>query len=110
MRMLITQLFFISSFHSVVFSAEDNLPQSTDPRVVIELFAEQLSAFLDEVVMAPTDGAVDRPGVSPDSSAVRTVDDHPRPGSRGCMVAFLHPKGAMGVLVELIEDPTRGQH
>jgi methylmalonyl-CoA/ethylmalonyl-CoA epimerase len=41
--------------------------------------------------------------------AVRTVDDHPRPGSRGCMVAFLHPKGAMGVLIELVEDPTRGQ-
>jgi methylmalonyl-CoA/ethylmalonyl-CoA epimerase len=38
--------------------------------------------------------------------AVRTVDDHPRPGSRGCMVAFLHPKAALGVLVELVEDPT----
>lgn len=38
---------------------------------------------------------------------VRVVDDHPRPGSRGCTVAFLHPKGAMGVLVELVEDPTR---
>jgi methylmalonyl-CoA/ethylmalonyl-CoA epimerase len=38
--------------------------------------------------------------------AVRTVDDHPRPGSRGCMVAFLHPKGALGVLVELVEDPS----
>jgi methylmalonyl-CoA/ethylmalonyl-CoA epimerase len=38
--------------------------------------------------------------------AVRTVDDHPRRGSRGCMVAFLHPKGAMGVLVELVEDPS----
>jgi methylmalonyl-CoA/ethylmalonyl-CoA epimerase len=36
---------------------------------------------------------------------VRVVDDHPRPGSRGCTVAFLHPKGAMGVLVELVEDP-----
>jgi methylmalonyl-CoA/ethylmalonyl-CoA epimerase len=35
---------------------------------------------------------------------VRLVDDHPRLGSRGCMVAFLHPKGAMGVLVELVED------
>lgn len=38
--------------------------------------------------------------------AVPVVDDHPRPGSRGCMVAFLHPRGAMGVLVELVEDPT----
>ncbi|MDP8968964.1 MAG: methylmalonyl-CoA epimerase [Actinomycetota bacterium] len=36
---------------------------------------------------------------------VRVVDDHPRRGSRGCTVAFLHPKGAMGVLVELVEDP-----
>ena len=37
---------------------------------------------------------------------VRLVDDHPRRGSRGCTVAFLHPKGAQGVLVELVEDPT----
>ncbi len=36
---------------------------------------------------------------------VRLVEDHPRPGSRGCTVAFLHPKHSMGVLVELVEDP-----
>lgn len=40
------------------------------------------------------------------AKGARVVDDHPRPGSRGCTVAFLHPKGAMGVLVELVEDPT----
>lgn len=39
------------------------------------------------------------------AKGARLVDDHPRPGSRGCTVAFLHPKGAMGVLVELVEDP-----
>lgn len=39
------------------------------------------------------------------SKGARVVDDHPRPGSRGCTVAFLHPKGAMGVLVELVEEP-----
>lgn len=38
---------------------------------------------------------------------VRVVDDHPRPGSRGCNIAFVHPRGAMGVLVELVEDPVR---
>jgi methylmalonyl-CoA epimerase len=37
---------------------------------------------------------------------IRLVDDHPRRGSRGCTIAFLHPKGAHGVLVELVEDPT----
>lgn len=39
------------------------------------------------------------------AKGARVVDDHPRPGSRGCTVAFLHPKGALGVLVELVEDP-----
>jgi len=39
---------------------------------------------------------------------VRLVDEHPRPGSRGCTVAFLHPSSSMGVLVELVEDPARG--
>ncbi len=37
---------------------------------------------------------------------VRLVDDHPRRGSRGCTIAFLHPRSTMGVLVELVEDPT----
>lgn len=39
---------------------------------------------------------------------VRLVDDHPRRGSRGCTIAFVHPRSAMGVLVELVEDPTQG--
>ena len=37
----------------------------------------------------------------------RVVDEHPRPGSRGCTVAFLHPEASMGVLVELVQDPAR---
>lgn len=37
---------------------------------------------------------------------VRVVDDHQRGGSRGCTIAFLHPKASMGVLVELVEDPS----
>ncbi len=36
---------------------------------------------------------------------VRMVDEHPRTGSRQTVVAFVHPKAAMGVLVELVEDP-----
>lgn len=37
---------------------------------------------------------------------IHLADDHPRRGSRGCTIAFVHPKSAMGVLVELVEDPT----
>lgn len=35
----------------------------------------------------------------------RLVDEHPRTGSRGATVAFLHPTGAFGTLIELVEEP-----
>jgi methylmalonyl-CoA/ethylmalonyl-CoA epimerase len=35
------------------------------------------------------------------------VDEAPRPGSRGTTVAFVHPKGFRGVLVELVQEPAR---
>ena len=34
----------------------------------------------------------------------RVVDDRPRPGSRGPTVAFVHPKGAFGTLLELVQE------
>ena len=34
----------------------------------------------------------------------RTIDDAPRPGSRGTTVAFVHPKGAFGTLIELVQE------
>jgi len=35
---------------------------------------------------------------------VPLVDEAPRPGSRGTTVAFAHPKGFAGVLVELVQE------
>ena len=35
---------------------------------------------------------------------VSLVDESPRPGSRGTTVAFVHPRGFAGVLVELVEE------
>jgi len=34
----------------------------------------------------------------------RVVDEHPRTGSRGTTVAFLHPKTAFGTLIELVQE------
>jgi methylmalonyl-CoA epimerase len=34
----------------------------------------------------------------------RLIDEAPRPGSRGTTVAFVHPKGAFGTLIELVEE------
>jgi len=39
------------------------------------------------------------------SNGVRLVDETPRAGSRGTRIAFVHPKGVGGVLVELVEEP-----
>ena len=35
----------------------------------------------------------------------RVIDDAPRPGSRGTIVAFVHPTTSFGTLIELVEDP-----
>jgi methylmalonyl-CoA epimerase len=35
------------------------------------------------------------------SRGVRLIDDEPRPGAHGSLVAFIHPSSAHGVLVEL---------
>ncbi len=32
------------------------------------------------------------------------IDEAPRPGSRGTTVAFIHPKGVFGTLIELVEE------
>ncbi len=34
----------------------------------------------------------------------RVIDETPRPGSRGTTVAFVHPKGAFGTLIELVQE------
>jgi methylmalonyl-CoA/ethylmalonyl-CoA epimerase len=38
------------------------------------------------------------------AAGVPLVDEAPRPGSRGTTVAFAHPKGFRGVLVELVQE------
>ena len=32
------------------------------------------------------------------------IDTEPRPGARGSTIAFIHPKGALGTLIELVEE------
>ncbi|MGH2736137.1 MAG: methylmalonyl-CoA epimerase [Actinomycetota bacterium] len=39
------------------------------------------------------------------AEGVELIDEQPRPGGRGHMVAFVHPKANHGLLVELIQRP-----
>lgn len=37
-------------------------------------------------------------------AGARPIDEAPRPGSRGTTVAFIHPKGSFGTLIELVQE------
>jgi len=39
------------------------------------------------------------------AGGMRVVDEHPRRGARGRLIAFLHPSATQGVLVELVQRP-----
>jgi methylmalonyl-CoA epimerase len=36
---------------------------------------------------------------------IRLIDEHPRPGAEGALIAFVHPASTHGVLVELKQAP-----
>ena len=45
------------------------------------------------------------------NEGLRLIDTVPRPGSRGTLIGFVHPKGNLGALVELVQEqsvPTHG--
>ena len=37
------------------------------------------------------------------AAGAKAIDQAPRPGSRGTTVAFIHPKGSFGTLIELVQ-------
>ena len=39
------------------------------------------------------------------SRGVKMIDDEPRPGAGGSLIAFVHPAGTGGVLLELKQEP-----
>ncbi len=41
---------------------------------------------------------------------VQLIDEEPRLGAEGKLIAFLHPKETGGVLIELCQVPPRGHH
>ena len=38
------------------------------------------------------------------AAGATAIDKAPRPGSRGTTVAFVHPKGSFGTLIELVQE------
>jgi methylmalonyl-CoA/ethylmalonyl-CoA epimerase len=43
------------------------------------------------------------------SEGIELIDEEPRPGGGGHLVAFVHPRSTGGILVELIEDSAEAE-
>ena len=73
------------------------LIQATDPDSGVARFLGERGAALHHVAFAVEDvaGALA-------ASELPKIDAAPRPGAEGHQVAFLHPRGTGGVLVELV--------
>ena len=79
------------------------LLEPTDPSSVIARFLEKRSG-LHHVCLEVED--LDAALAELKARGVRLIDDSPRVGAFGCRVAFIHPKAAAGVLLELKEART----
>lgn len=77
------------------------LLEPTDPASVIARFLEKRSGLHHVCVRVPDiQAALD----TLKARGVALLDETPRAGAGGCKVAFIHPRSAAGVLLELKED------
>ena len=80
------------------------LLEPTEPGSVIARFLEKRSGLHHVCVLVDDiDAALDELR----ARGVPLVDETPRAGAGGCRVAFVHPKGAAGVLLEFKQAPKR---
>ena len=75
----------------------------TGPDTTVGKFIERRGEGLHHIAyeVADLEGALEELR----SKGVPLIDEQPRRGGRGHMVAFVHPKGNHGLLVELIQAP-----
>jgi methylmalonyl-CoA/ethylmalonyl-CoA epimerase len=77
------------------------LLEPTDPSSVIARFLEKRSGLHHVCLLVEDiDGAL----AELKAQGVPLLDETPRAGAGGCRVAFVHPRGAAGVLLELKES------
>lgn len=79
------------------------LLEATDPGSTIAKFLEKRSGLHHVcLLVADIEGALRELK----AKGVELIDETPRIGAGGCRVAFVHPRAAAGVLLELKEDKT----
>ena len=79
------------------------LVQSTESGSAIDRSIERRGEGLHHICLEVTD--LETVLRTLKEAGLPLINPEPVPGSRGTRVAFLHPKGLHGVLVELVEKP-----
>jgi methylmalonyl-CoA/ethylmalonyl-CoA epimerase len=87
----------VSSFH--LGPANLELTCATDPSSPIARFIDKRGEGMHHIAFETDDIRADIARLK--SRGVRLIDEEPRTGADGCLVAFVHPASAGGVLVEL---------
>ena len=77
------------------------LLEPTEPGSVIAKFLEKRSGLHHVCVLVDD---IEAALAELKARGVALVDDRPRVGAGGCRVAFIHPKAAAGVLLELKQE------
>ena len=80
---------------------EIELVQPTDPTGGVAAFLEERGEGLHHICLQVDD--IDAALADLATQGVRLIDETPKVGSQGPRMAFVHPKAAHGVLVELYE-------
>ena len=78
------------------------LVSPTGPDSPVAKYLERRGEGLHHVGYRVTDCATALQAVR--DAGGQLIDEAPRPGSRGTTVAFVHPKGAFGTLIELVQE------
>lgn len=79
------------------------LVEPTDPASTVARFIESRGEGLHHIAFATQDIVGDLRRL--EGEGFELIDRVPRPGARGRIVAFVHPRSTYGVLIELVQDP-----
>lgn len=80
------------------------LVQSTEPDGVMKKFIEKRGEGIHHIAFEVEN--IDQALEELKAKGVQLIDQQPRPGAHQTRVAFLHPKGTNGILIELVQ----GEH
>lgn len=85
----------------VVFCGQLELLEPLSPDTTVGRYLARRGPGLHHIAFRSDDLAADLVSLAADG--VELIDHQPRPGARGHLVAFLHPRSTGGVLVELVQ-------